>query len=284
MLYLFLAILCSTSIAVIFKFSESNKMNRLLVTNSNYIAAFLVSLFMVSIDFKTGYININSFSFTYSICLGIFSGIFFFLSFIFYQKSVSENGIGLSGTFGKLGILIPMCLSMTIWHEFPNPFQWIGIFFSLISILVVNSSVFKHKTSNFSLTLILLFLFGGMADFSNKLFQKYTEYGYMNLFLSFVFLSAFFISFICLMKKKTLITKMDILTGLLVGIPNLFSSYFVILALKSINASTVFPVYSAGTIVLINILGFAVFKEPLKKKDAAAIIMTVAAIILINIS
>jgi multidrug transporter EmrE-like cation transporter len=283
MLYLFLAILCSTSIAVIFKFSESNKMNRLLVTNSNYMAAFLVSLFMVSIDYKTGYININSFSFAYSICLGIFSGIFFFLSFIFYQKSVSENGIGLSGTFGKLGILIPMCLSMAMWHEFPNPFQWIGIFLSLISIFVVNSSVFKHKTSNFSLTLILLFLFGGMADFSNKLFEKYTKYGYMNLFLSFVFLSAFFISFICLMKKKTLITKMDILTGLLVGIPNLFSSYFVILALKSINASTVFPVYSAGTIVLINILGFAVFKEPLKKKDKVAIIMTVAAIILINI-
>lgn len=283
MLYLFLAILCSTSIAVIFKFSESNKMNRLLVTSSNYMTAFLVSLFMVSIDYKTGCININSFNFTYSICLGIFSGIFFFLSFIFYQKSVSENGIGLSGTFGKLGILIPMCLSMAMWHEFPNPRQWIGIFLSLISILVVNSSVFKHKTSNFSLTLILLFLFGGMADFSNKLFEKYTKYGYMNLFLSFVFLSAFFISFICLMKKKTLITKIDILTGLLVGIPNLFSSYFVILALKSINASTVFPVYSAGTIVLINILGFAVFKEPLKKKDAIAIIMTVAAIILINI-
>jgi hypothetical protein len=44
MLYLWLAIICSASIALIFKHSESRGMNRYAVTTANYLAASVVSI------------------------------------------------------------------------------------------------------------------------------------------------------------------------------------------------------------------------------------------------
>lgn len=47
MLYLFLATLCSATIALIFKYTENSNTNRYLITSSNYFIAFATSLFMI---------------------------------------------------------------------------------------------------------------------------------------------------------------------------------------------------------------------------------------------
>ena len=47
MLYLLLAIICSASIALLFKHSETTGMNRYAVTSTNYVTASLVSLLLL---------------------------------------------------------------------------------------------------------------------------------------------------------------------------------------------------------------------------------------------
>src|SRR5699024_8994190 len=111
-----------------------------------------------------------------------------------------------------------------------------------------------------------LFILGGMAEFSNKIYQKYALNEFKDIFLFSVFFVAFLISIYYTLKQKNKITKKDILTGFAVGIPNLFSSYFLILSLESVKTSVAFPIYSAGSIVLINIGGFFIFKEKLSNK------------------
>jgi multidrug transporter EmrE-like cation transporter len=305
MFFLILAIICSSSIALIFKYTEGNGMNRYAVTSANYLIAFLVSIIMFlsnnSMNFSSS-LSIKKFlsecysvissnstlfssqsSFIWAILIGSFAGIFFFLSFIYYQKSVHANGVGLSGTFGKLGILIPMIFSIILWNEIPTLLQWTGIALSLISILVVNFSFKDLSSKSLNWTLILLFIFGGMAEFSNKIFQKYAITEYKNLFLFFVFFIAFLISIFFTFKEKKPVAFKDLLLGILVGIPNLFSSYFLIVALNYVNTSVAFPIYSAGSILLINIGGFIIFKEKLSKKDTFAVIMTLIALVLINV-
>jgi len=307
LIFLILAIFCSSSIALIFKYTEGNKMNRYAVTSANYFTAFTVSLLMLfsnnsfsKISFKSLINNFfnefnsvvvensglfsNESSILWSFIIGIFAGVFFFLSFIYYQKSVKENGVGLSGTFGKLGILIPMIFSIIIWNEYPSSLQWLGIILSLASILIVNLSLKDLSTSSFNSSLILLFFFGGMAEFSNKIFQKYALTDYKDLFLFFVFIIAFAISIFFTLKEKSRVTKKDILLGIVVGIPNLFSSYFLILALNYMTSSVAFPIYSAGSILLINLGGLIIFKEKLSKKETFAILMTILALILINLN
>ncbi|MTI71322.1 MAG: hypothetical protein FH751_13830 [Firmicutes bacterium] len=305
MIYLLLAIMCSSLIAIIFKYSETNDMNRYAVTTSNYFAAFLVSLIMsikndlfkpimgilnnnFTKEIKSVVLNNNGLfsetsSFIWAIIAGIIAGVFFFLSFIYYQKSVREDGVGLAGAFAKLGTLVPMSLSIILWNELPTFIQWIGILLSIISILLVNISFNKEILKSIRLTLILLFIFGGMAEFSNKIFQKYAIVDYKSLFLFFVFLTAFFISLYFTIKRKSKVTKKDIYVGLLVGIPNLFSSFFLIMALEYMKTSVVFPIFSAGTIVILGLSSLLIFKEKLKIKEIVSMIMTILALILINI-
>lgn len=302
MFYLFMAIACSASIALIFKYSENNSMNRILITSSNYFIALIISLFLViknNLHLIT-HININSFakefnkvviknltqfspdsSLIWCMLLGLITGIFYFSAFMYYQKCVKNNGVGISGTFQKLGILLPMLFSIVLWHEIPSIIQWIGILLSLVSILIVNISFTEEKVK-FNFGLIILFFLGGMAEFSNKVFQKFTLTEYKNIFLLFIFISAFLISLFYIIKLRVKLNIKEILIGFCVGIPNLFSAFFLILALNYMKASVAFPIYSAGSIVLINIGGFFIFKEKLKIKEIFSIILTIIAICLIN--
>jgi drug/metabolite transporter (DMT)-like permease len=222
-------------------------------------------------------------SIIWGLIIGGISGSFFFYSFIYYQKSVKENGVGISGTIGKLGILIPMIFSIIIWKEFPSAIQWLGIALSLVSILIVNLSQKSLEKLDIKPTIILLFIFGGMAEFSNKIYQKYALNEYKDIFLFAIFFVAFLISIFYTLRDKGEISKKDIFTGFAVGIPNLFSSYFLILSLATLKTSVAFPIFSAGSIVLINIGGFLIFKEKIARKNQVAILLTLIALVLINL-
>ena len=303
MFYLFLAIICSSTIALIFKYTENSNTNRYAITSSNYFIAFTTSLFMIlyrgllsgvqkeipfleefkllasnNIDVLSPYSSI-----IWGIIVGGISGSFFFFSFTYYQKSVKENGVGVSGTIAKLGILIPMIFSIIIWKEFPTAIQWIGIGLSLLSILIVNLSPKSLEKFDIKPTIILLFIFGGMAEFSNKIYQKYALNEFKDIFLFSIFFVAFLVSIFYTLREKSQVTKKDILTGFAVGIPNLFSSYFLILSLDTLKTSVAFPIYSAGSIVLINIGGYLIFKEHIAKKNKVAILLTIIALVLINL-
>lgn len=303
MFYLFLAILCSASIALIFKYTENTDTNRYVITSANYFIAFVTSLIMIIyrrlldgvvrdmpfIDDVALFIENDQHilspysSIVWGIMIGAVAGMFFFLSFVYYQKSVRDNGVGISGTVAKLGILIPMIFSILIWREFPTSVQWIGIILSLVSIVVINLSKKSIKTFDFKPTLLLLFVFGGMAEFSNKIYQKYALNDYKDFFLFTIFFVAFLISVSYTVNKKAKVKLSDILTGFAVGIPNLFSSYFLILSLNTLKTSVAFPIYSAGSIVLINIGGLLIYREKIAPKNQLAIAMTIIALILINI-
>lgn len=303
MFYLILAILCSATIALIFKYTENSNTNRYAITSANYFIAFVTTLFMIlnkdllrnisrEISFiedftllstTSSHVLSSSSSIVWGLIIGGISGIFFFLSFIFYQKSVKENGVGISGTIAKLGILIPMLFSVILWNELPSTLQFIGIMLALVAILLVNLSFRSIEKFDIKPTILLLFIFGGMAEFSNKIYQKYALLEYKEIFLFAVFFIAFLLSAFYTLKERGKITKKDILTGFAVGIPNLFSSYFLILSLTSLKTSVAFPMYSAGSIVLINIGGLLLFNEKITRKNQVAIFLTVIALVLINL-
>jgi multidrug transporter EmrE-like cation transporter len=77
-------------------------------------------------------------------------------------------------------------------------------------------------------------------------------------------------------------TLRDSLVGLFVGIPNLFASWFLILALSRLNTSVVFTLYSAGSVVLITLGGVLFFGEQLRRRELFAIGATLVAVVLIN--
>jgi multidrug transporter EmrE-like cation transporter len=282
MIYLFLAILSSASIAMILKFSENKNLNRYAVTSANYVAAFSVSLLM---NFGTGEAKGQG-GFSNVLGLGLFAGFLYFLGFIFIQKSIKDNGVGITGAISKIGIILPVVLSMIIWKEIPQTAQTAGVIISISAIILINISFDDIRSlKNFSPTIISLFFISGTAEFTTKLFEKYCDAGYKPVYLFIIFFTAFWISAyftFSAWKRGTKITKTDIVTGLSVGIPNMFASYFLIESFRYYKASVAFPIYSSGTILLINLGGLLIFKEKLSRKNAFAVGMIIAGIVLMN--
>ena len=288
MLYLFLAILSSSSIAWLFKITEGGNYNRYRVTTANYGVAFFVSLILYGMTFwgAGSTFSLESVHWQSVLGIGIPAGLCFFLSFVFYQKSVKENGASLSGMFGKLGILLPMVMAIGLWHEIPSLIQSIGICLAISAMVYVNYSPGKGGFQQIKSSLLLLFLAGGMAEFSSKIFQKMGSPSDKNLFLFVVFFVAF-----CLSLYKSLRTPnqenstpwKDYLIGGAVGIPNLLSSVFLISALGQIPATVAFPIYSSGAIALITLGSFVFFKEIIGPKSRVGLLLTMVAMVLVNI-
>lgn len=296
MISLWIATFCSASIALLFKLSATKKLSQSWVTMSNYFTASFFSAFMLLMEEQR---LKPSTELTATVVIGVITGVFFLLSFVLYQISVRKNGASLSGMFAKLGILIPMVISVVVWSEIPTMMQMFGICMAMFAIAVANvSSKSSTKATHSIKWLIALFVGGGIAEFSNKIFQKTVSLDYRSLFLFLVFATALALSilmhYVDLKRQrkkgsyKEDVTvddriKMSVVVGVLVGIPNLFASYFLLNALNDFPASVVYPAYSAGSILIISILSVILFKEILYKKDWIAIILTALSLILLNL-
>ena len=299
---LILATFFSASIALLFKYAAMHHLNQHLITVSNYATATFVSMILIIQNQNSVLVDFNNSLFLMTCAIGIATGVFFLLSFSVYQKSVKQNGASISGMFAKLGILIPMIISIVIWNEMPSQIQSIGILVAMVAIVIANRPSKKDKvkainaedavtdmaTGMFSGSvsmLLLLFVVGGFAEFLNKIFQRLVSLDYKPIFLFVVFATALLLSVIQYFRGNSKPVKKGhvVIVGILIGIPNLFSSFFLLNALDVFPAAIIFPAYSAGSILLISVLSVILFKEKLFKKDIAAIGLTMVSLILLNL-
>ncbi len=303
MIYVILSVLASAAMAAIFKFTEGRNLNRNFITTINYATAVIVSLISISeakievifspasisaffdeisIFLSGGHFSVQAVS-VFAIILGAFTGILYFIGIIAMQLSVRDYGAGLAGMFSRAGMIIPILLSIVIWKEFPSPFQWIGIVLALIGVILANMQPDKAaKKFTIRLTLLLQFITSGLSGLMSKTFQTYGIIDYRNVFLLSVFTSAFIISLIYTYKTPKSWGFQELLSGFLVGVFNQLSATFLLLALNSLPAPIVYPLISAGSIVLINIMGMAFFKERLKRHELIAVGLTVIAVLILS--
>lgn len=283
MLDLILAIIFSAMIPVIMKYAHNRKLPEEVILTFNYFVAivFSAAFFLVKIEsYAELFVDFRRLLFL--LVLGIITGITFYNGFYFYQKSVRDHGVSISIAVGKMGIVIPMLLSLLIWNEIPTSLQWIGILCSVIAIGIINIVPKEFKGKKIKSSLFLFLIIGGLADFFNKMFEETVGADYSDLFLCIVFTVALLASLYNTIKNKNM-TKESVIFGVAVGIPNMLTAFFLIHALALINATVVFPLYSGGAIMLSMCWSVFAFKEKLSRKDMLAILMIFVALLLINI-
>ena len=301
MIYLFLSVGCSTLIALLLKSSERSGRDRLTVTTANYVVAAAVSLVLfLGESGPLSAISETSFSFpvrlwepgfppsplhsmVWAIGVGFLGGIAYFAGFITIQRSIRTNGVAITGAVSKLAILIPMVLSILFWHNLPGWLQSAGIVLALGAIAMAHLSGGElGKLRGMDPILLWMFLSVGMGEFANKLFQEYGMDAHKGLFLLTVFLTALIISLGALIRAHQPMRRGDVVMGVLVGIPNMLTSLFLIKSFATVPAVIAFPVYGAGTITLVALGGWLIFGESLRKREWAAIATAVLAVILMQ--
>jgi drug/metabolite transporter (DMT)-like permease len=301
MIFLALAILCSTSLNIIFKLSEKSGSNRLAVNFFNFVGATIISVIFVSKQiisdtewlpaFFSGLgqaaaessklVLVTPSAFT--LFIGFINGFLYFGAYYVLQLSISRNGSAMSATFNKLGVMIPAILSVLFFHEIPGVMQIVGVFVASLAIMIIYLKKEESSVVTLKAALLGTFLFGGFSNFTSKIYQVYGTEDFQNLFILFTFVFSLIFSGILMLVKDRRIKHMDVIFGLAAGIPSQFISLFLLLALTSIPAFVVFPLFSVGVILIINIINLMFFKEKLTTRQFAAIGLIIAAVVLLNI-
>jgi len=293
---LLLAIACSASIALVFKRSESTNANRYAVTSVNYAAAATVSAILIGLR---GWPSLEGASLgeiaealgdgarldgagsaLWAILAGLGAGTFFFGGFIFYQLAVREHGVTLAGAFIKLGALLPASLALILWREIPTHGQAIGTVLAVAAILLAHG---KGASGAMRPLLLLLFLVGGLAEFSTSVFERHGRQADKDLFLLATFGTALVASLVALVLARHPVTLRDLLIGVAVGLPNLGSSWFLIEALDTVKPAVAFPVMGAGTILVLVVAGTLIYGERHRWTEWLAVAVTIGALVALSL-
>ncbi len=278
MIYLILAIVSSALVSIIMRCSEKYIDNNISMLSINYLMCLILA--GIYIDFHQIYIPVIGMN--QAIVLGIINGILYLSSFILLQRNINKNGVILSSLFMKLGILIPMIVSIFVFKELPSTVQLIGFIIAIISIVFMN--IKKEDTNvGFKFGLLLLLIVNGTTDTMSKIFDEVGNTMLSEQFLFYTFLFALILCVFFTFIKKQSLHKNELFFGLLIGIPNYFSARFLLQALQSIPAVIVYPTYSVSTIVVVTVVGILLFKETLYKYQKISMIGILLSLILLNI-
>jgi len=275
MIYLVLAILSSASISILMRCSEKHISNEISMLAFNYAACTILSACY------TGFAGSAMDHGHTALWLGIISGILYLAAFVLMQWNVSHNGVVLSATFMKLGVLVPTAMSVLIFREVPTAFQVLGFFGALAAILLINTGAAcaVHNRG----ALLLLLLGGGLTDAMSKIYEELGPSSASNQFLFWTFLTALFLCLCLILIKQQSIRLPDILFGLLIGIPNYYSARFLLLALNSIPAVVAYPTYSVSTIVCATAAGVLLFREALDRRRICALMLILISLVFLNL-
>lgn len=279
MLFLLLAMLSSSVLAIVLKYLNSNYAYG--VYFINYVTCALLAF--LTMEPKSLYNGDPT-----PLWLGAIAGIFYLASLAANGYSIHKNGAILSSVFTRLGVLVPIFLSVALFHERPTLVQGLGVALAVAAAVVMNGLPQKHQRGPsakgiYLIPLVLTLLLNGSSDSMSKIFTQLGRRQDDGLFVFYIFLFAGLLTLILLIRERRPISRRDLLFGVLVGVPNYLSSRLLLAALTELPAFLVYPSYSVGVILVISVASFLLFRERLNRRQLGAVGMILGALVLLNI-
>ena len=220
--------------------------------------------------------------------LGAVTGLVYLASLSANGASIRKNGAILSSVFTRLGVLVPIALSVFLFGERPTLPQGVGVALAVAAAVVMNGLPGKpeHPAAGrklYPLLLVLTLLLNGTADAMSKVFAQLGRRQDDGLFMFYIFLFAGLATLALLVRQHRTLTGRDLFFGVLVGVPNFLSSRLLLAALTQLPAFLVYPSYSVGVILVISVASFFLFGERLNGRQRGAVGMILAALVLLNL-
>ncbi|MDD6023184.1 MAG: DMT family transporter [Oscillospiraceae bacterium] len=279
MFYLVLSVLSTAVVSLAMRLSERYRNNHISMLAVNYVICIVLagcfsgwSSILPDLEEGAGF----------CLSLGILQGVLYLASFLLLQLNISKNGVVMSTTFMRLGLLVPTICSVVIFGELPEWLQVVGFLAAICAILMISLEKGSGKAS-FKLGLICILLCAGVTDFLAKVYEEFGNAALRDTYLLYAFIASGLICIGLAILKKQRLTLMDVLFGILIGIPNFFSARFMLYALKSLPAIVVYPTHSVSTIILVCVGGVLFFREKLSRRQIGAILLIMTAVALLNI-
>ncbi len=285
MIYLLLSIICSASMAIVLKIYHTQTGNRYGILLGNYLTCILIAFIMLP---EKGPVLAPA---PETILCGVVGGFFFVVALVTMQSSIRANGAILTTAFSRLGLLIPLAVSIFAFGEKPDIRQFFGILLVLAALLLLNAredqtgTEGRNQVGSFILLPLTLLTFG-CGDTISKVFERVGTRSQDQLLFFDLFVTAAILTtgLAILEYRKTgrKILGRELAAGILVGIPNYFASAFLLQALVRLPAFFVYPACSTCTILLVMAVSALFFRERPTKRQYAGVGMILLALVLLS--
>ena len=283
-----LSILASTLIFVIFKLFERFKINILHAIVVNYMVAA-----SCGIVFYEGKVAINEIIqlpwFYYTLALGSL----FIIVFNLMALTTQRSGLSVVSVATKMSLVIPIIFGLVYYKENLGIAKFFGIVLALIAVYLASIKSEKGlRINKRSLLLpVLVFLGSGIIDTSIKFLEDtYVSENDVPIFSATIFGAAATIGILVvvsqIIRRTFKFEFKNILGGILLGVPNYFSVFFLVKALRSdlFDSSGIFTVNNVAVVMISTLMGIILFKEKLLPKNWLGIILAIASIFLVALS
>ncbi|MCP4399013.1 MAG: DMT family transporter [bacterium] len=279
MIFLLLSITCSVIIAHLFKYAEEQAIPMFGLFAVNYLVGSCVAFWGCSPGFRQ---QLSS----PLLILGALVGVLFVCSYVLMVLSMKKLGVTIPVSLMRLSAVFPTFGSMVFFAEIPEPLQVLGITLAFLSLPLASQDKLLLKSipeifhNGFGWGLMLFVVFG-ITNFAFKMQRELISLSNPYHFLVIIFPAAFLVSGIMVLRQKIVFTKIIVGLGIILGIINLFSSYFFMEALQSFSGIVVYPINGIGIILGSALTSIFLWKERLTGTNYIFIALASVALLMI---
>ena len=275
MIALSLTIILTTILFLVFKEFSKRDINTHQAITFNYLTAALIALFIGDVNYNvTNLVNTDWFHSTIAL------GAFFIVMFNIMAITTQKLGISISSMASKMSLIIPVIGAIIFQNASIGIYKIAGIIIAIVAVYLT----FKKSGSTIKPTLAIILFFGaGILDMwidfiRNNYLSSTIDF---NLFIITVFFTAFSIGLLKVIWEGKRILRKNIVAGIVLGIPNYFSIYFVLLALENLGGIYVFPILNIGVVLLSAIISWLFYQEQMSKTNWMGIGLACLSIVII---
>jgi drug/metabolite transporter (DMT)-like permease len=201
------------------------------------------------------------------------------------------DGITTATIANKLSLVIPVLFSVILYNEQLTTIKIIGILMAFPAVYLTTRVKGEAGKMQSLFWPALLFIGSGLLD----TLVKFVEQAYLDTpqvqaeYTIHVFSTAAIIGTVLITvlaaRKKTKLHPRNLIAGILLGIPNYFSIYYLIRLLNSdlMQSSAAIPVSNIGVVVTSCISAILIFKESANKHRIVGLLLAILAILFISL-
>lgn len=281
MLFLFLSILCSVSVGILFKLIKTKTSINIFLIAINYFVALVLSYTFFRPTITTAVFSHSGFM---SIAVPLV--LLMPTVFLLVPKSIENSGIIKTDIAQRISLIIPILCSFWLFGEIVPPLKIIALIIGFLAIFLILNKPNQNKNS---LYLLLVFVGYGVCDVLYKKMAIFDDFPYTTM-LFYIFGGCFIVTKLMIISNlntvKNYFTAKNSLYGLILGGLNFCNIFFYLKAHQSFRETptTVFAGMNFGVIVLGTLVGYFFFQEKLSKKNLIGLVLAILAVCLIVIS
>lgn len=284
-LFLIIATVCAAMFSIFFKIFQLKDIDSLQAIFFNYLTAFVLGL-LISFD---GELVDNPLKARWLFPV-IVLGFIFVAGMVLLSFSTRRVGVAISTVCSRASMVIPIIISYQLIAGSDKP-KWLPISLVLVGMIL---AIWTGKDKQFSFkdifAPVIVFLTFGISNSMLKIIQDrvsvaradwpdYMVDKELALVSACIFLAAMlFCSVSFFRKDRAPFRWRNLLGGIGLGAANYGCTYILMLAMKTIDSSILFPFHNLGIVAIGAIVGWICFHEKMRPHQVIGIVLAAAAI------